>query len=166
MWHCLDEARSDWSTGKDGSILLVLVKRSDCVASWPHMFQSVAIRGGADSGAGRLQPVWQEDKAAFETRADDLLDQRQLVLSEVRAAFLHAVREQTMRGAQTLLGQTVLSFPSEGAKCLRFLETSSHLPAVAKIIRIVQRVRHSTLRCLGAFAARRLAHFTQSVLQL
>lgn len=143
VWNRLNQAASHWAADTHGALHLTLAKHPDCLASWPHVFQSIAARQTVPNSPSGLEIVWREHRGAFEATADLMLEARLAEGQALKAAFVQAVQGQMAGGMRMLPGQILLSFPSEDCDCLAFVRSAQHLPAVAKLLHIIRQVSRS-----------------------
>jgi hypothetical protein len=121
--------------GEGGELLVSLAKDDASLGSWARPFSSLAARGAGDDAL----VDWDFGGAASASAAAlDLLTARRAEAAAVRAEFAAAVLHQLGPGVRTARDETVLAFPAEGAHCLRHLRGCAHLPAVARLLRVVR----------------------------
>lgn len=133
-WAKLEPRACDWRFDKEG-MQLILAKARSSLGSWPHALQSLALR---PPDAPAPLPVCDHDKAAFDSRADEILESHLAEAQAVRAVFAQAVADQMATVPSGPLGQAALLFPQPGPHCVEFIRACSHLAAVQKLLRLTQ----------------------------
>jgi hypothetical protein len=148
-WRGAFSAADVLPPGVGGELLVSLAKDSAFLGSWAQPFSALAARGAGGAAALVEWDVGGGGGAA--AAALNLLAARRAEAAAVRAEFAQAVLRQLGPGVRTARDETVLAFPAEGAHCLRHLRGCAHLPAVARLLRVV----HAELGLdLAAAAAR------------